>query len=118
LGYNHFGDQDNWNGYIFIPVEGPNKPPIIAVFNESNLHYIDCAKIKGTHSAWCAINPISTHLTTSHSSISQSQPIEVYSINWELLESSNKLVLTPEKGYHLKNLPSSWNNQVMAAICI
>jgi len=113
LGYNHFGDCDNYNGYIFIPVQGSGNLPVIAVFNEVDLSYIDFAEIKGKESgAWCAINPITTHLTTSHTHISPTRPIEVYSINWDILEKYNRLVLTEQEGYYMQNLPQGWNNNV------
>jgi hypothetical protein len=48
-GYNHFGDPDFWNGFLFVPVENvSNDYPLVAVF-DSDLHlvawdYLDAAK--------------------------------------------------------------------------
>ncbi len=127
-GYNHFGDQDNFDGFIFIPIEGyqikpnpvpgrqpvkVNNTPIIGVFNEVDLSFVDHFELKKqTHSGWCSVNPITKNLYTSNNVIDKNNPIFVYEIDWNILKNNKNLILDYIHEFALLNLPSSWNKKV------
>lgn len=105
-GYNNFGDPDNFEGFMFVPVRGNNKNPVIAAFKEDNLAFVDYYEIKNIEAEWCAINPITKELYTSDANINSSQPISVYQINWDKLKNSNDLELNETDSYSLsKSVP-------------
>lgn len=58
LGYNHFGDLDYWQGYLFVALEGAE--PAVAVYKAPGLQFI--GRIMMTQSkgkcAWCAIRSV------------------------------------------------------------
>lgn len=105
--YNHFGDLDYFNGYLFIPLEGggsrggavgglinktPKISPVpvhkavprIAVFRSSNLAYIGSFLLPAQKKAgWSAIHPTTKELYTSNSGISPADPLFVYDFDWE-----------------------------------
>ena len=120
LGYDHFGDPDNFNGYLFVPVQTPplhrdkndnpvhstavgNKTcpvgddkkkrrfPVIAVFDENTLEFINYYKLSGrSEGGWVTINPITKELYTSVPTITRDKPIVRYSINWNTLHKKVK----------------------------
>jgi hypothetical protein len=69
-GYNHFGDLDYYQGYLFAPIykKGSKKTPYIIVFRASDLSYVSSAPIK-PFAGWCAINPLNGLLYTSESEV-------------------------------------------------
>jgi len=102
-GYNHFGDLDYFDGYMFIPLEGhrmepgnfPAPPkkvgitPRIAVFRADNLSYSGSFLLPlQTKAAWCAIHPITKQLYTSNISISPTDPLFVYDFDWRQLQTA------------------------------
>lgn len=111
LGCNHFGDPDYFEldgqGYLFVPVEGGNdcqRVPIVAVFRveRSTLPFVGydalempIANVDKSKIGWCAINPVSGLLYTSHNEIGQGFPIFRYDIDHEALRNS-KVKLTRE----------------------
>jgi len=141
LGYNHFGDPDNFNGYLFVPVQTPEefrdendnphyastatadiillnrygkkrrRYPVIAVFDENTLVFIDCFKLNNRgEGGWVTINPITNELYTSVSTITRDKPIVRYSINWDKLRRNRKLELKKEGPFHINydDLPNEW----------
>ncbi len=125
LGYDHFGDPDNFNGYLFVPVQTPHKYrdkndnpvseddssrvgeerrkfPVIAVFDENTLEFIDCDTLNNrSQGGWVTINPITKELYTSVSTITSQKPIDRYSINWSKLQLEGKLELNREGPFHI-----------------
>ena len=70
LGYNHFGDLDHHNGYLFVPFEHVNASPAVpraalAVFKAENLAYLGHAVLSQEEAGWCAINPANGWLYSS-----------------------------------------------------
>jgi hypothetical protein len=109
--YDHFGDLDCARGYIFIPVEGGNRTPVIAVFKYPTLQFIDYAEMTGKKRAgWCAISN-NGELFTSHNAITQSTPIEIYAIDWNLLR-RGKLKLRFKKYYRLTGIPAEYGRDI------
>jgi len=104
-GYNHFGDLDAFDGYVFIPLEGhrmepglfpganPKKvriTPRIAVFRSSTLSYVGSFLLtEQTHAAWCAIHPITKRLYSSNIEISSKNPLFVYAFDWGQLKTAS-----------------------------
>lgn len=69
-GYNHLGDLDYYQGYLFVPLEDAKyEKPIIIVFRAEDLSYITSAKLDvnqgGGHAMACAINPQNGRLYVS-----------------------------------------------------
>ncbi|MDH5426579.1 MAG: hypothetical protein OEY57_00180 [Nitrospirota bacterium] len=102
-GYNHFGDLDYFDGYVFIPLEGyqiewrdlalhPKKigvTPRIAVFRASTLSYVGSFLLpEQTHAGWCAIHPITKRLYSSNNHISSTNPLFVYAFDWGQLKTA------------------------------
>ena len=105
-GFNHFGDLDVEEGYIFIPVErGGGREAAIAVFDAEDLRFIDYTLLAGrTHSGWCSVAP-NGQLFTSHNVIDSHHPIYVYDIDWQILRSQEKLRLSRSRDFFLKEIP-------------
>jgi hypothetical protein len=86
--YNHFGDLDYFDGYLYVPVEADEsdkKIPLVAAFDAGNLAFRWCAKLSAQGSSahyrapWCAINPVNGLLYSSSNSIDSDRgPIRVY----------------------------------------
>ena len=100
-GYNHFGDLDYSDGYLFIPLEGKMKYGLfdlkeknlaskIVVFRASNLEYIGIFPLSSEQvkAGWCAIHPQTKKLYTSDISISEANPLFTYSFDWEQLRAT------------------------------
>ena len=69
-GYNHFGDLDFWEGYLFISLENKSKkrPPSIVLWDTQKFEYCSTAKLpspKKKDIPWCAVNPLEGTLFTS-----------------------------------------------------
>jgi hypothetical protein len=94
-GYNHFGDLDYYNGYLFIPVEDSNgnREPRIAVFRASDLTCVGSTALwNQTGAGWCAINPMDGLLYASNSDITPYSPVHRY----QIIESQLGLGHVPE----------------------
>ncbi|MEX2494292.1 MAG: hypothetical protein WD425_21340 [Nitrospirales bacterium] len=102
-GYNHFGDLDYFDGYLFIPLEGNNIDPgnfytppkkvritpRVAVFRASTLSYVGSFLLpEQTHAAWCAIHPITKRLYSSNIDISSTNPLFAYAFDWGQLKTA------------------------------
>ena len=69
-GYNHFGDMDYWEGYLFISLENKSKkkPPTVVLWDAKNFIYCSDAKLPTPGKKdipWCAIHPLEGTLFTS-----------------------------------------------------
>ena len=69
-GYNHFGDMDYWEGYLFIALENKGKkiPPAIVLWDANNFKYCSVAILpppKEKDIPWCAIHPSEGTIFTS-----------------------------------------------------
>ncbi|MBN2714489.1 MAG: hypothetical protein JXX14_01465 [Deltaproteobacteria bacterium] len=99
-GYNHFGDPDylriGAQGYIFIPVEGKDMDPILAVFKDGvDIEFVGhavlpsqtCAKHIG-RAGWVAFdaNDLDHRLLhSSHNRISADYPVYRYKVDFDQL---------------------------------
>jgi len=90
LGYNHFGDFEQFGGFLFVPLEG-GIPPRVAVFRASDLAFVTSQELRlgdgtpMTHGAWLAIHPTSGELFTSNGTLSSSDPIRIFTLNPQAL---------------------------------
>ncbi len=69
-GYNHFGDLDYWEGYLFISLENKSKskPPAIILWDAKNFKYFSGAILPSPNKKdipWCAIHPLEGTIFTS-----------------------------------------------------
>jgi len=93
--YDHFGDPDQYGGYIFIPVEAPEDDPaapIMAVYRASDLSYVGSAVLSGNarvarNAAWIAIREEQGRvlLHSSSSVVSATKPVFVYEVDLDLV---------------------------------
>jgi len=101
-GLNHFGDIDQYGGFIFAPMESPGLvfgdivivPPkaVIAAFDASDLHvvsFVDITALQGPKAGWLAIDPWTGTLYTSPSHVSSE--IYRYAIDLDQLKTSGDL---------------------------
>ena len=67
--YNHFGDVDYNNGFLFIGLENTDTEPTARMlcFDADTLEFIGSVLLKeqGTHASWCAVNPADGFLYSS-----------------------------------------------------
>jgi hypothetical protein len=89
LGYDHFGDLDQVEGFLFVPLEGA--APAIAVFRASDLGYIGkkLTVTAQTRAGWVAYNQHTGMLYTSNNSVSGSNPLFRYTLDLDKLISTN-----------------------------
>lgn len=100
LGVNHYGDLDQYRGYLFVPFEGQDVTrvggviidvedvTIIAVFRTSDLSLVDWMSIDDyqNRTGWLAINPVDELLYTSGNKLTTDDPFYRYNIDFEKLE--------------------------------
>ena len=127
--YNHFGDLDYFNGYLFIPLEGggarggtvgglinkiPKISPVpvhkavprIAIFRSSNLAYVGSFLLPAQKkTGWNAIHPTTKQLYTSNSGISPADPLFVYAFDWEQFKTVRSGKPNSESGDHRSCTP-------------
>ncbi|MBT8491024.1 MAG: hypothetical protein KJN62_08240, partial [Deltaproteobacteria bacterium] len=66
--YNHFGDMDFYNGYLYVATTGKDNAPSIVVVFDRNLNFIKYGKFprdKQKGAGWLAINPLTEYLYSS-----------------------------------------------------
>lgn len=100
--YNHYGDIDFYQNYLFVPItsEEDNVKPAIAVFEAETLTYICKQTIKRNDDkqyysslAWCAIKDGKLYTSDKHCGFYEeedSSPIEVYDIDIEAIKYNKK----------------------------
>ena len=84
-GYNHFGDLDQANGYVYVPVQGSPNPPAVAVFRASDLGFVNWATLPqwpADGAAWLAVRPQLGTIVTSGGQVGVGAPLYEYDINW------------------------------------
>lgn len=82
-GYDHFGDLDQYGGFLFIPLEG-SRTPQIAVFRSYDLFFVGSFVLtRQTQAGWCALRlePDGLYLYTSNNVINGSNPIFRYRVD-------------------------------------
>jgi hypothetical protein len=103
--YDHYGDLDQYGGYLFIPLEArgdgllqrppSDRTPRIVVLRASDLSYVADVRLPAQSKAgWVAINPKNSTLFTSHDSMSPGYPLYRYRIDWPAL-AAGSLRLAP-----------------------
>ena len=127
LGYNHFGDIDARDGFIYVPISGGSDlMPAIAVFySNPDVEYITpeagdfewvgygiLSAQEGT--GWCAIREDESGLTifSSDSVISETKPIRKYAISIEYSPGSTDggtVTIDYIGDMHLQPGTSEWN---------
>ncbi len=80
LGYDHFGDLDYHEGYLYVPLEANEaevpQPPRVCVFEARSLAFVGSAVLTGQHDApWCAVHPETGDL---YSSPFEASSLQVY----------------------------------------
>jgi len=100
IGYNHFGDLDQYAGFVFIPIEGPRPLAGVGVFRASTLSFVDHVRFtRQERAAWVAVNHAQGSrdgsgeviLYTSDEDITSDSPIYRYKLDISTLESTNDL---------------------------
>lgn len=115
LGYDHFGDLDQFGGYLFVPLQGEpgvGVPPAVAVFNASDLSYRSLSLFPGADSSAgsfvairlqpdCATESGKVKLWTSPGSVDGTHPLLEYDVDMNVLNSGGDgfLVASPRKAY-------------------
>lgn len=83
LGYDHFGDPDEHNGRIYVPVEQKEDygiPGAIAEF-DTNLNYLGYAILARDNAPWVAVDPTTGLMYTSNGRAGV-QSVDVYSMSF------------------------------------
>jgi hypothetical protein len=89
-GYDHFGDLDQYGGFLFIPLEG-SQTPRIAVFRAYNLSFVGSFRLTGrTQAGWCALRLEAggLYLYMSNNVIDGSNPIFRYRVDLRQLQAN------------------------------
>jgi hypothetical protein len=95
LGYFHFGDLDQVGGFLLMPIEDGNDDddinatPAIAVFRASDLGYVGIKVTGQSSAAWVAYNRHLGLLYSSDGNTSGSDPLYRYTLDLDLLASTN-----------------------------
>jgi hypothetical protein len=91
-GYNHFGDIDQYGGFLFVPLQSDHKSAIAAY--DSNLVLrgkVDVTLYQGNQNGWLAVNPVNGDLYSSGESVSSSEPMQQYHLDLARLQSTGSL---------------------------
>ena len=96
-GYEHFGDLDYSEGYLFVPVEVGDYP--VAVFRASDLAYICRASLseRQHHVPWCAVfNRVLYSCNYGDEDTPDEHDVKIfrYFIDWARLVNANQIVFT------------------------
>ncbi|MFZ5995488.1 MAG: hypothetical protein ACOYU4_10945 [Thermodesulfobacteriota bacterium] len=101
-GYNHFGDLDYHEDFLYIPITGEDKTPVIGVFQAGNLSYIGCFVLNGQSGAgWCAINPKDGLLYTSNSTVSPDNPMFRYEVDFDKIRLRGQVIRSFKDRYQV-----------------
>ncbi len=89
MGVTHPGDIDCHNGFLMVPMRGPNGA-IIVVFKADDLSYQCYAELPGQKDiGWCAVSP-EGNLVSSEDDAST---LFLYSVKWDILANQQKLIV-------------------------
>lgn len=87
-GCNHFGDPDQYGGYLFMPVECPNGLTVVAVFDAANLAFRASQDLPSQDRlAWIALHPVTGTLYTSNGDVNGQSPVRTYAVDYSRLAS-------------------------------
>jgi hypothetical protein len=93
--YDHFGDLDQWGGFLFIPTEdnkdndsGIDRPNAIAVFRASDLSFVGLKVTDQANLAWLAYNRHEGTLYSSGETVSAGDPLYRYTVDLEALKAT------------------------------
>ncbi|WP_434427320.1 hypothetical protein [Nannocystis pusilla] len=88
-GYNHFGDPDHHNGFLFVPVEGiaAGLPPLIVALSTPDMTPVASATVYVTpgiyNSAWVTVDPRDgSHLYEHGGTLNGSLGVHGHRIDW------------------------------------
>ena len=132
--YDHFGDPDQYGGYIFIPLEGsavkdafgnvvvPAPPPLMAVYRASDLAFMGSAVLiinaaVARNAGWIAIRESEGKvlLYSSSSRVSVTEPVFVYELDMARIdagETSESLEVQPPFFLDTENIPIVWQRRI------
>lgn len=87
LGINHFGDPDQYRGYLFVPFEGDDRA-IIAAYRAADLEFLDWVDVfpYQPKAGWVAIDPVERLLYTSDDELVAGTPLLRYSLDVAKIE--------------------------------
>ena len=117
--YDHYGDIDYSNGYLFIPITSSDNDvkPAIAVFNANTLTYVCRQVIKRNDGKqyykslpWCAVHNGKLYTSDRHCGLNEeedSSPIEVYNIDFNAIKEKKNKFLKYDSSFPLWNNPKS-----------
>ncbi|OGS50949.1 MAG: hypothetical protein A3K65_03810 [Euryarchaeota archaeon RBG_16_68_12] len=104
--FNHYGDLDQFGGYVFVPLEGDRgAPPYvsipirgIAAFRASDLTLVNWTLIDQGSAAWLAIRQEKDglFLYSSNSTVSKDEPLYRYSLDMATFENTQNLTASLE----------------------
>jgi hypothetical protein len=101
-GCNHFGDPDQYGGYIFMPVECSNGLTVVAVFDAVNLAFRASQDLPTQNRlAWIAIHPVTGTLYTSNGDLNAQSLVRTYAVDYARLASNQEGFLTATPGQDL-----------------
>jgi hypothetical protein len=98
LGYNHIGDLDYSQGYLFVPLEGSGQSGL-AVFRPTaaGFDYIGYGLLnqqaEGANAAWIALDP-NNPSDVYTSNWGYVHTIQKYHLDWDRLRNENRVVVT------------------------
>jgi hypothetical protein len=113
-GYNHFGDLDQAYGYLFVPMQGNNITPALAVFRGDDLSLVGwqpLPQLPLSGGAWVAYRPNTDTFFLSAGDISNTQPLYEYRVRFET-HSANPVHVTLVRTVYLydrRNAPVTIN---------
>lgn len=103
-GYDHFGDLDHYQGYLFVALSGSGEPAV-CIFRAQSLAYVGYAFLSRQSDApWCAIDPRDGILYSSNGILSErvqdphAGPMYRYQIDYPRLSQDEVRVVFQDRG--------------------
>ncbi len=93
-GYNHFGDIDWHDGFLFVGLDGPDLPPLVVVFaGDDTLELIDYVELGAQRGApWVAVDPSGFLYSSTKEPDSNFHRVFLkYAVDWERLKNWRSL---------------------------
>lgn len=88
-GFNHFGDIDQYGGFIFIPLEGASRA--IAAVNAFDLTLVSIAPVNQANAGWVAVDRLGRYLYSSGVNVGGDAPVIRYPLNLQTLRDTGDL---------------------------
>ncbi|MEQ1500983.1 MAG: hypothetical protein ABMB14_02075 [Myxococcota bacterium] len=96
LGYDHFGDPDEYGGNLYVPVEDMDEDLVGAIAQfDLNLGFRGYATLPGIKASWVAIDPTTGLLYTS--AFCDVHTVDVYTMQFDQNGTLTNLVLTKQR---------------------